>query len=117
MSDSVSRQAAIDAVCSVCGDTECNIFDPDNKAKLYCPEPYAISKLPSAEPQWIPVSERLPEGSVLCCDRVGNIMIGCIFDDAGSDSGYSAVSESDFLYEVVAWMPLPEPYAEREENR
>lgn len=49
--DRISRQAAIDAVCSVCGDTECNIFDPDNKAKLYCPEPYALSKLPSAEPE------------------------------------------------------------------
>jgi hypothetical protein len=66
MSDLISRQAAIDAVCSVCGDTECNRFDPDNKAKLYCPEPYAIMKLPPAEPD-VPDTNvgNMPKGKVM----------------------------------------------------
>ncbi len=45
--DAISRQAAIDAVCSVCGATDCKGF----KLKMFCPEPYAIQKLPSAEPE------------------------------------------------------------------
>ncbi len=109
MSDLISRQAAIEAVCSVCGNTECNIFDTENKAKLFCPEPYAISKLPSAEPEikWIPVSERLPE------DRR---MVLVTF--RGPDGkpwvrqGHfgAGLSEKWGYYDVIAWAEMPEPY-------
>lgn len=73
-----------------------------------------ICQLPSVTQKWIPVSERLPEKSdyCLCCDKDGYMIIGWIpkwskewcFDDDEVDM------------DVVAWMPLPQPYkAESEE--
>lgn len=57
--------------------------------------------------EWIPVSERLPEtdDKVMCCTETKkgnkNIVIGYYMDGAwrcGMNSN------------VIAWMPLPEPY-------
>ena len=66
------------------------------------------------EDEWIPVSERLPSDNepceVLCCDIRGEIMIGYPFMDDESVSGYSAENEGCFMYECIAWKPLPEPY-------
>ena len=71
-------------------------------------------------PTWIPVSERLPEefADVLCNTDSGEIFIAsylgkmndgtnCFDDDGGSG----------WLGNVIAWMPLPEPFkAESEEE-
>lgn len=66
-----------------------------------------IDSLPDAQPQWIPVSERLPEDDtkVLCCTATKkgtlNIVIGYHYEDiwaCGMNSN------------VIAWMELPEPY-------
>lgn len=59
---------------------------------------------------WIPVNERLPEEetSVLICNRKGEIEIsqGGRFDN-GTWEWYT----SGWRFgEVIAWMPLPEPY-------
>ena len=70
------------------------------------------------EQQWIPCSKRMPEEEtdVLICNSTGNIAI--------SRGAYSTEA-SDWIWytsgwrfgEVVAWMPLPEPYkAERRED-
>ena len=64
--------------------------------------------------QWIPCSERLPENEVLCCDIHGNLMIGNMFVSEKSNTGYSAESEHEYMYDCVAWMPLPSPYEENE---
>ena len=65
--------------------------------------------------RWIPVSERLPdEYEVLCCDNRKNIMIGHPFSDEDSECGYSAENEGCFMYECIAWKPLPEPYKEND---
>lgn len=75
--------------------------------------------LPSAQ-QWIPVTERLPEkyiGQWLCCTSDGDIMVlpydtpgdgtkECVFYQ-WDDDGYFYQT-----FDVIAWMPLPEPYNE-----
>lgn len=76
-----------------------------------------------AEPRWIPCEERLPEdyglyiatmndGSVQECSYVptdyGDALIG------GWNTCESTGLEFIDEWDVIAWMPLPEPYRERE---
>lgn len=53
--DLISRQAAIDAMCSACG-YECDksefIYNaPQDEQVILCPEHYALTQLPSAQPE------------------------------------------------------------------
>lgn len=64
---------------------------------------------------WVPVEERLPEynKTVLVCQRGGAI------DVAWHDGNRwrTGFSHADWLRDVVAWRPLPEPYrSEKEEG-
>lgn len=63
---------------------------------------------------WIPVSERLPEEGkeVLFCDAYGNFMLAEYLEVDEDDYGKSYTAENDgcVMYDVVAWLPLPEPY-------
>lgn len=59
---------------------------------------------------WIPVEERLPENEVLCCDECGHMLVGYIFKDEYSNTGYNAESDNESITNVVAWQPLPQPY-------
>lgn len=72
----------------------------------------------SSAQQWIPCSKRMPEEEtdVLICNSTGNIAIS---------RGTYCTEASDWIWytsgwrfgEVIAWMPLPEPYrAERREE-
>ena len=63
---------------------------------------------------WIPVSERLPETSdcVLCCAETQvmhwkHVTIGIYFSSADS---WELIEDSRLRYNIVAWMPLPDPY-------
>ena len=69
------------------------------------------------EGEWILVSERLPKEyvDVLCCNAYTEIMIGEILKDKASNTGFSADGDGGFIFDVVAWMPLPEPYKGEEE--
>lgn len=124
--DCVSRQAVIDTARKVS-----SIFKGEYDTRT----PYgvvldvqdAVSKLPSvtpkAEPQWIPVTERLPE-------EYGNYLISIHGEDEPdigtinpkNKRGWSLCDASGFYWAsdksliVTAWMPFPEPYkAESEE--
>lgn len=61
-----------------------------------------LEELPSAEPRWIPVTERLPEESqdVLTVDNDGDYVINHIMED---DEWYWKPSP-------IAWTPLPQPW-------
>lgn len=77
-----------------------------------------IDRQPTIEAQrtgkWIPCSERLPEEGCefLCCDERGESIIGLPYADEEAYTGFSAESETEYIFNCVAWMPLPEPYQE-----
>ena len=119
MNDLIDRQMAIDEallfLVEYCGAA----FDEDMQNKLY----QRLILLPSAqpEPQWIPVSERLPEVGkdvIVCYDFKGHrsVLIGVLYGDEkfhGYDDEY-LTPEGRKYRKAVAWKPLPEPYrAER----
>ena len=68
-----------------------------------------IKAIPSAEPKWIPCSERLPEEGldVLACFYSGEgnykMLVSCRSD-------YNYWSGVGRTADMVAWMPLPSPY-------
>ena len=71
----------------------------------------ALSALPSAEADWIPCSERLPNvgEDVLFCDSEWT-QEGCVMEDGDWwQFRWSTVRKKE---DVTAWMPLPKPYRE-----
>lgn len=71
-----------------------------------------LSSLPSAENEWIPVSERLPdeEEIVLTSDSIGHIDFGQY--DRGQWYWLAEACTDYWIRNdgVIAWMPLPKPY-------
>jgi len=72
------------------------------------------------QPVWIPVSERLPgkNKKVIIFTKTENLYIGtyCQNIDKTQD-GVFLIRENIYMQidRIAAWMPLPEPYREREE--
>lgn len=97
MDELISRQAAIDALCSL------NEYNARSVK--------AIKGLPSAqsEQKWIPCGERLPEYGEAVLTQLGNddMEVNWIIDDEEGEW---------FSAGVVAWMPLPEPYKEEADD-
>ena len=72
-------------------------------------------------PQWIPVTERLPElkeGTYWVCTDVGGqhecrwTNVNIFWADLKTDWHWNIFDIPQFT-KVVAWMPLPEPYKEK----
>lgn len=127
MNDSISRQAAIETAENVAFAVDEHGSAEGWLAMLV----NSLEILPSAQPEndWIPISERLPEangrylvtrGLNACGSLWNRIYIANYSDLMGIKSvrGWwrGNVGKSDFerLNDVLAWMPLPEPY--REDN-
>ena len=112
MSDLIDRQAAIDALMERKIERKpCGI----NSALEI------IKELPSAQPdQWIPCSERLPDigehhVSELCIVYCSNGAYGFaeLEENIFGQVGWDCERDDEYhepLGEVLAWMPLPEPY-------
>lgn len=98
-SDTISRQAAIDAL----GNGAMVNYQASGHDNGLIKAINVIKGLPSAEPQWIPVTERLPEYGVevLAHDEFGDFSINHVIDEETGDW---------FFDGVVAWMPLPKPW-------
>lgn len=66
-------------------------------------------------PQWIPCSEMLPEENeeVLVCDEDGTMEV-CGIEMFGRGIGLKWTDKNGYecWLDVVAWMPLPQPYKE-----
>lgn len=108
MDDTISRQAVVDLLdeymsrlhihISTLNDTESYSY----ARGLLVGVSNNIKQLPSAQPEqrWIPVSERLPEkGFILVTYKDGDV------DLLQQPTAYRR-------YDIIAWMPLPEPYKE-----
>ena len=88
----------------------------------------AVKQLPSTNDNWIPVSERLPSKDGQYLVFYEGTIIGSLIEimwygeplmpnvDVSGKHFYRSDSEwGDIIYDdVIAWMPLPKPY--REEN-
>jgi hypothetical protein len=73
-----------------------------------------IANLPKVG-KWIPCSERLPEeyGNYLVTSDE-DVDIGTFTPNTAKWSGCDA-DGFYWVYDIIAWMPLPEPYKESEE--
>ena len=109
---------AIDADAMLARLEEWNTSDSMDRA-LYNFTMNRILEQPTIEPEqhWIPCSERFPEND--------DWQIVSILDESGdtpyrySDFGWyldkaeSWIIDAEQRTDIIAWMPLPEPYAER----
>lgn len=92
-----------------CASWDCRFIDQREAYEAYNREKADANK-------WISVSERSPKTEVLCCDKYGEMIIAYVYADNTSDTGFSAESETQCMYNCVAWQPLPEPYKEEEDG-
>ena len=72
-------------------------------------EEKAIDTVLNAIPKWIPVTERLPEedGSYLVSGKWGSGKESVGDCEFSVEDGYF---QTAWNFDVVAWMPLPEPF-------
>lgn len=114
--DSISRKKALDTVRTMYD--RCDTGDMRDYRDLMSE---AIEALPSAEPGWIPCSERLPEedhwlggSGRQFSDEV--LVSVANYDDEDIWTYISQTIDGEWMLElprhckIVAWMPLPEPW-------
>ena len=108
MSDLINRADAIEAVGEWM-QKEYGYLDLNRAERLID----ALSALPSADAEWIPCSERLPEKDELVLVTVWNdVTIAWRNIYGGWESAEDMYEKGD----VTAWMPLPKPYKGGEEE-
>lgn len=127
MSNLIDRQAAIDALAenmpSLTTPDGCGQFDHDiqvtDEAYVDCMQ--IIHELPSAQPGWIPCSERLPKnnGQVLVYARSVHYALAKYDEMREADGTYKkqwvtfdAWKPFYTIKDVLMWMPLPAPFRE-----
>ena len=119
MSSSINREDAIDAVANALWhypNEQYKNFNDYEFAEALAKD--ALLILPSAEAEWIPCSERLPEENetvLISAKYIGHLSKNDPYVEEGfltHDGWYSVYGDnySELLAEVVAWMPLPKPY-------
>ena len=125
MSELIERQAAIDAIhCNIVvtgrenaelvAKTMGEFVDRIKALPTIQPEVLACGNgelIAKLEPQWIPVSERLPEESgcyiITAYDGVGHRTTFAKFQKKAKSWDLTGARS---YWRVIAWMPLPETY-------
>lgn len=132
MDDLISRQSAIEAIESVDyyhqnrNGEMVHGANPDEHQAWYKVEDVyeALDGVPSVQ-QWIPCSERLPEKPFGCLVTVWDSTPTGEGDDFENVLPYFVGWDGEQWndgdgeqcpFEVIAWMPLPDPYREGEEK-
>ena len=116
MSDLISRQKAIDYFVEHTSyvDEDGKRVPSENILRKMWTE--VFSKIPSAEPErkWIPASEVLPEGAMRVLTTIETnhkgkqVRSGFYYQNYFHNDNGDTWNATD--KEVLAWMPLPEPY-------
>lgn len=62
-------------------------------------------------PHWIPIDKRLPDeaSDVLCFTNQKEMVIACCYKYDDGDYDFDSY-DCDYEGDIIAWMPLPEPY-------
>ena len=110
--DLISRQDAIDTIRKF---QTYKLFEKDNMLLVDQAEVMTeLMMLPSAEPQWIPVGERLPDlKTEVIYSFDGIVSTGYMTDrdyEGEKTESHWEDLESGVTIEPIAWMPLPPPY-------
>lgn len=119
--DCISRQATLKALCD-------NSIPIVYKGKPSFVVDYAkvLESIPPVKPQepktgWIPVSERLPEHTdyyliqysrKICADEMAVAFYSVEEAELDKDYTWEFKPQCGEYKDIIAWMPLPEPYKE-----
>ena len=92
----------------------------DGKLFQYKANGGTVRTYPIIEAGWIPCSERLPERDelVLVTYKTTDKIHLCKYLDDGSENSWWPYKDDCCAWNnvVIAWMPLPEPYEESDEQ-
>ena len=121
MSDSISRQKAIDML------RKWDAVPDYNEAEHHIMRAAMamLEDMPSAEPKqrWIPVTERLPEETGIYLVTLKTDGVAYFEDEFPNGFVYASAYEAVTMHwgycdkNVIAWMPLPEPYQDEEHGQ
>lgn len=116
--DCISRQMMIDGLASIAKAKA----KSDAQKSLMGRIIFFTEHLPSAQPQrWIPVTEALPEDACQCIvtakvKHVDNYPDYEVDTADFADGIFTTANSWWGVESIIAWMPLPEPYAERRQD-
>ena len=118
MSDSISRKGAIELIKDQAGCNSCDSYDGVRcRACTYDDVMDLIDCMPDSY-DWIPVSEQLPNEAESVIVTVRNAQGDTPYEHTTTAWYYDGIwiADNDLMCgNVIAWMPLPEPYQENEE--